>query len=230
MVREGDIMPAYYGEQTNSCALDRCLARAKEMIGWDEKYPCRDMGNGKVRGVGVAIAMQGSAISNVDVGSVAIKVNDDGFYSLMIGASDMGTGCDTILAQMAADCLDCDVDDIVVHGVDTDISPYDSGSYASSTTYLTGMAVVKTCESLKKKIIKKAADYLECAEDSLEFDGKRVYQPEGSKEISLKDIGNRVMCNNEDALSASESHSSPVDVYKRQVHFCGGQTGLRKAG
>ena len=122
----------------------------------------------------------------------------------------MGTGCDTILAQMAADCLDCDVDDIVVHGVDTDISPYDSGSYASSTTYLTGMAVVKTCESLKKKIIKKAADYLECAEDSLEFDGKRVYQPEGSKEISLKDIGNRVMCNNEDALSASESHSSPI--------------------
>ena len=210
MVREGDIMPAYYGEQTNSCALDRCLARAKEMIGWDEKYPCRDMGNGKVRGVGVAIAMQGSAISNVDVGSVAIKVNDDGFYSLMIGASDMGTGCDTILAQMAADCLDCDVDDIVVHGVDTDISPYGSGSYASSTTYLTGMAVVKTCESLKKKIIKKAADYLECAEDSLEFDGKRVYQPEGSKEISLKDIGNRVMCNNEDALSASESHSSPI--------------------
>lgn len=210
MVREGDVMPAYYGEITNSCALDRCLTRAKEMIGWDEKFPCKDMGNGKVRGVGVAMAMQGSAISNVDVGSVAIKVNDDGFYSLMIGASDMGTGCDTILAQMAADCLDCTVDDIVVHGVDTDISPYDSGSYASSTTYLTGMAVVKTCETLKKKIIAQGAKYLECDAADLEFDGEVVCTKDGAKSISLKDIGNNVMCNNEEALSASESHSSPI--------------------
>ena len=210
MVKEGDVMPAYYGETANSCALDRCLARAKEMIGWDEKYPCRDMGNGKVRGVGVAMAMQGSSISNVDVGSVAIKVNDDGFYSLLIGASDMGTGCDTILAQIAADCLNCSVDDIVVHGVDTDISPYDSGSYASSTTYLTGMAVMKTCESLKKKIIAKAAEYLECDPEILEFDGEMVASEDGSKSISLKDIGNRVMCNCEDVLSASESHASPV--------------------
>lgn len=210
MVREGDVMPAYYGETTNSCALDRCLARAKEMIGWDEKYPCRDMGNGKVRGVGVAMAMQGSSISNVDVGSVAIKVNDDGFYSLMIGASDMGTGCDTILAQMAADCLNCTMDDIVVHGVDTDISPYDSGSYASSTTYLTGMAVVKTCEALKKKIIAKGGEYLDCDPENLEFDGEMVYEVNGDKSISLKDIGNKVMCNNDDALSACESHSSPI--------------------
>ena len=210
MVREGDVMPAYYGETANSCALDRCLARAKEMIGWDEKYPSKDMGNGKVRGVGMAMAMQGSSISNVDVGSVAIKVNDDGFYSLMIGASDMGTGCDTILAQIAADCLNCSVDDIVVHGVDTDSSPYDSGSYASSTTYLTGMAVMKTCESLKKKIIAKAAEYLECAPELLEFDGEMVVSEDGNKSISLKDIGNRVMCNCEDALSATESHASPV--------------------
>ena len=92
MVREGMVMPAYYGETTKSCALDRCMARAKEMIGWDEKYPCRDMGNGKVRGVGVAMAMQGSGISHVDTGTAAIKVNDDGYYSLMIGATDMGTG------------------------------------------------------------------------------------------------------------------------------------------
>ena len=98
------------------------------------------MGNGKVRGVGVAMAMQGSGISSVDTGSVIIKVNDDGFYSLMIGATDMGTGCDTILTQMAAECLDCEMSDIIVHGVDTDISPYDCGSYASSTTYVTGMA------------------------------------------------------------------------------------------
>ncbi|MDO4294951.1 MAG: molybdopterin-dependent oxidoreductase [bacterium] len=210
MVREGDIMPAYYNEKSNSCALDRCLARAKEMMNWEEKYPARDMGNGKVRGVGVALAMQGSAISKVDVGSVSIKVNDDGFYTLMIGASDMGTGCDTILAQMAADCLDCDIDEIVVHGTDTDISPYDSGSYASSTTYLTGMAVVQACEKLRENIIAKAAQYLDCKKETLEFDGKKVYQPEGDKEITLLDIGNRIMCNNEDDLTASATHSSPV--------------------
>ena len=157
MVREGQMMPAYYGETTRSCALDRCLERAKEMIGWDEKYPCYDCGNGKVRGVGVAMAMQGSGISGVDTGAVEIKVNDDGFYSLMIGATDMGTGCDTILTQMAAECLECEMEDIVVHGVDTDNSPYDCGSYASSTTYVTGMAVVKTCETLRKKICERCS-------------------------------------------------------------------------
>lgn len=210
MVKQGDLMPAYYGETANSCALDRCLKRAKEMIGWDQKFPQRDMGNGRVRGVGVALAMQGSAISNVDVGSVAMKVNDDGFYSLMIGASDMGTGCDTILAQMAADCMDCSVDNIIVHGVDTDVSPYDSGSYASSTTYLTGMAVVKTCETLKRKILDKGAEYLECEGKDVEFDGMRVFRLDNGGEILLRDIANRAMCDNKDGLYASESHASSV--------------------
>lgn len=210
LVKEGQIMPAYYNEPANSCALDRCLARAKEMIGWDEKYPVRDMGNGKVRSVGAAMAMQGSGISGVDTGSVAIKVNDDGFYSLMIGASDMGTGCDTILAQMAADCLDCEMDQIIVSGVDTDVSPYDCGSYASSTTYVTGMAVVKTCETLRKKIVERGAQYLEIPAEEAEFDGKKVVHLPSGKKISLKEIGNRVMCSSNDPLMASEASSSPI--------------------
>ena len=210
LVKEGQIMPAYYNEPANSCALDRCLARAKEMIGWDEKYPVRDMGNGKVRSVGAAMAMQGSGISGVDTGAVAIKVNDDGFYSLMIGASDMGTGCDTILAQMAADCLDCEMDQIIVSGVDTDISPYDCGSYASSTTYVTGMAVIKTCESLKNKIMERGAQYLEVPVEEVEFDGKKVVHLPSGKEISLKEIGNNVMCNSNEPLMASEANSSPI--------------------
>ena len=123
MVREGQIMPAYYGEQSNSCALNRCLAKAADMIGWKEKYPCRDMGS-----VGVAMGMQGSGISGVDVGSAAIKLNEDGSYTLSIAAADMGTGCDTILAQMAAEYMECSVDEITVAGADTDTSPYDSGS------------------------------------------------------------------------------------------------------
>ena len=146
MVQEDEVMKQYYGEHLNSCALDRCLRKAMDMIGWKEKALCRDMGD-KVRGLGVALSMQGSGIANVDIASTVIKLQDDGFYTLSIGATDMGTGCDTILAQMAAECLDCDVDNIITQSVDTDASPYDTGSYASATTYVTGMAVVKRVRS-----------------------------------------------------------------------------------
>ncbi len=210
MVKEGEIMPAYYSETANSCALDRCLAKAKEMIDWDNKYPCKDLGNGKVRSVGVSLAMQGSGISVIDTAAVEIKLSDDGFYTLMIGAADMGTGCDTILSQMAAECLDCDMDNIIVHGVDTDQSPYDSGSYASSTTYTTGGAVLKTCESLKKKIIEEGARLMCCPVENVEFDGKKVLSLEDNKEMSLRDLANTTYVGTSKMLSASESNSSPV--------------------
>lgn len=210
LTREGDVMHAYYGETANSCTLDRCLERTAEMIGWKEKYPRRVMPDGKIRGVGIAMAMQGSGISSVDTGSVSIKINDDGFYALTIGASDMGTGCDTILAQMAADCLDCSVDDIIVYGVDTDVSPYDSGSYASSTTYVTGMATVKACQTLVDKMKAYGAEKLGCSVDEVEFDGEKVYSLKDGSSISRKDIGNAIMCAGENALFATEAHSSPV--------------------
>lgn len=210
LIHQGDYMPAYHGETANSCALEKCLDKVKEMINWDEKYPCRDLGNGKVRSVGLAVAMQGSAISNVDVASVTIKVNDDGFYSMMIGATDMGTGCDTILAQMAADCLDTDVDNIVVYGVDTDISPYDSGSYASSTTYLTGNATIKTCQILREKIIAAGADMLEIKLEDADFDGEKVYSTKEEKSISFKDIANNAMCYSNHTLTATAKEKTPI--------------------
>lgn len=210
LTREGDVMHAYYGETANSCTLDRCLERTAEMIGWKEKYPRRVIPDGKIRGVGIAMAMQGSGISSVDTGSVSIKINDDGFYALTIGASDMGTGCDTILSQMAADCLDCSVDDIIVYGVDTDVSPYDSGSYASSTTYVTGMATVKACQTLVDKMKAYGAEKLGCSVDDVEFDGEKVYSLKDGSSISRKDIGNAIMCAGENALFATEAHSSPV--------------------
>ena len=210
MVREGQTMPAYYGETAKSCALDRCLLRAKEMIGWDEKFPCRDMGNGKVRSVGVSMAMQGSGISGVDVGSATIKLNEDGIYTLMIGAADMGTGCDTILAQMAAECLDCPMENIIVSGADTDTSPYDSGSYASSTTYVTGKAVEKACEKLQIKICERAAEMLSCTVDKIEFDGHRAKNLENGETVTLQEIGTSSMCGNECALQVTETHSSPI--------------------
>ena len=135
-------MPAYYGEPCSSCNLDRCLERAAEWMDWEHKKEPRVLPNGHIRAAGVAMAMQGSGISGVDIASVEVRLNDGGFYTLLVGCSDMGTGCDTILAQMAADCLDCELSDISVRGVDTDQSPYDTGSYASSTTYVTGGADV----------------------------------------------------------------------------------------
>lgn len=210
MVAEGQVMPAYYNETVNSCTLDKCLARAKEMIDWDNKYPCRDMGNGKVRSVGVSMAMQGSGIPNLDTASVEIKLNDDGFYTLMIGAADMGTGCDTILAQMAADCLDCDVDNIVVNGVDTDQSPYDTGSYASSTTYITGGAVIKTCEKLKKQMIEESARLLECPIENVEFCGQKIFSLKDNKSMTLVELGNASLLGKSKMLTACESHYSMV--------------------
>lgn len=206
----GNKMPTYYNEELKSCTLDKCLLRAKEMISWDEKYPCKDMGNHKVRSVGVAVCMQGSGISNVDVGAVEIRLNDDGFYTLMIGATDMGTGCDTILSQIAAECLECELDNIAVNGVDTDVSPYDTGSYASSTTYITGMAVIKACEALKNKILHEGARLLNLNSDDVEFNGKEVFSLKENKSISLKDIGNNSLVGFNNYLTASASNYSPT--------------------
>lgn len=215
-LREINIIPenvpvaSYYGETFKSVGLHRCLKKAKEMIGWDEKYPVRDMGNGKVRAVGGALAMQGSGISGVDQAAVEIRLGDEGTYNLLIGATDMGTGCDTILAQMAAECLECDLDKISVHGVDTDVSPYDTGSYASSTTYVTGGAVIKTCQTLKKKMTALAAEKMDCPVEHVEFDGTRFYSMEDEKEISLSDLADASHFNRNDVMSASESFTSPV--------------------
>ena len=210
MVREGMKMTSYYNEMANACALDRCMEHCRRIFHWDEKYPVRDMGNGKVRAAGVAMAMQGSCISNVDVGSATVKLSEDGTYLLIIGAADMGTGCDTILAQMAAECLDCSVDDIAVFGADTDVSPYDSGSYASSTTYVTGKAVEKACAELKEKICQIAAGMLHCAPDAVVFEGRRVRRIDTDESVTLRDIGYKTQVFNSTAAEATASHSSPV--------------------
>lgn len=210
MVQQGQTMSAYYNEIAQSCALDRCLNRAKEMFDWKHRRIPRKMDNGKIRAAGVALAMQGSGISGVDVGSATIKLNDEGFYVLSIGAADMGTGCDTILAQMAAEVLDCSVDDIVVFGADSDASPYDSGSYASSTTYVTGKAVEKACLQLKENILKLAASKLNCDISKLDFQGHQIVNIENSKTISLADIATYSMCGNDIATQVTMTHSSPV--------------------
>ena len=210
MVREGMVMPAYYGETANACALDRCMAHCREMFGWEEKYPVRDMGNGKVRAAGVAMAMQGSCISNVDVGSATVKLSEDGTYNLLIGAADMGTGCDTILAQMVAEMMDCDFEDVAVFGADTDASPYDSGSYASSTTYITGKAVEKACTELKAKICAIGAELLGCEPEAVVMERGKVRKTGTDQTVSLTDIAYRTQVGCNTAAEATATHSSPV--------------------
>lgn len=210
MTRENEVLSQYYNEELNACALDRCLEKAMEMIDYKNKPLRRDMGD-FVRGLGVSLSMQGSGISGLDVGSVEIKLQDDGFYTLSIGATDMGTGCDTILAQMVAECMDCDVDQVVTSALDTDRSPYDTGSYASSTTYVTGMAVVKACEKLRNSILEAAAGFFNVDKKDIEFDGKKINTLDHAHEMSLADFADT--CFNggiAKALIASDSHMSPT--------------------
>ena len=210
IVHEGDVMPAYYEQVNTSCALDRCLQAVHDNIGWDEKYPVRDMGNGKVRAVGMGMAMQGSGITSVDVGSASLKINDDGFYTLSIGAADMGTGCDTILAQIAAEVLDCPLDNVTVLGADTDSSPYDSGSYASSTTYVTGKAVEQCAEQLKQKICQVGAGLLGLDERAVVFAGDAVTSEDGTQRATLAQIAAASQCGSNTALEAVVTHSSEI--------------------
>lgn len=206
---EGGPLPAYGDVPfATSCTMDRCMARAKKMMDWDAKYPCRDMGNGKVRGVGVAMAMQGSSIGGIDVGGADIKLNEDGSYTLGLGCTDMGTGCDTILAQIAAECLETPMNNIAVFGVDTDISPYDSGSYASATTYTTGTAVMQACESMREKICALGASMLETEPDQVMFDG--AFVSDGEKKVSLQEIALKGTCGCSQELQVVRSYSSPI--------------------
>ncbi len=213
MVKQGDIMPAYYGETATSCALDKCMERCKQMIDWDNKYPARDMGGGKIRSVGMAMAMQSSGISGVDVGSATLKLNDEGIYTLLISAADMGTGCDTILTQIAAEVLMCPLENIFVVAADTDATPYDSGSYASSTTYVTGKAVEKAALKMIDKIKSFGAEKLQCDISDVDFDGKSVINMQSREEnskIDLKDIATASMCGNNESLQCSVTNSMPM--------------------
>ena len=214
ITRQGEVMPAYYGQENTSSALDRCLARVREMIGWDEKYPVRNIGGGKVRALGIGMALQGSGIAGLDVGSATLRLGDEGVYNLLIGAADMGTGCDTTLAQIAAEVLECPLDDVTVLAADTDSSPYDSGSYASSTTYVTGKAVEKCALQLREKICALGAKLLAVPAERTEFDGKRVWSlaEDGTRtgSVTLADVAAASMAGSDMSLEASCTHSSPI--------------------
>lgn len=161
MVRQGDT-PVAYADYVASCTLPECLDKVAEMVGYDEfdESCCKTLADGRIEAVGFALAQQGSGIAGVDTSTVAIRLNESGDYTLLMSPTDNGTGCDTVLTKMAAEVLDCDISSIATLTADTDVTPYDPGSYASSSTYVTGGAVIKAAAELKKNILLAAAKTL----------------------------------------------------------------------
>lgn len=222
MIREGETSPIFkiMGEGSegvemiiDSCKLDYCINRGMELIGLKEKGFKSIISEEKVRGIGMAIAMQGSGIPYIDMASAILKLNDDGFFNLMIGATDLGTGSDTILAQIAAETLGVSTDEIIVYSSDTDLTPFDTGAYASSTTYISGHAVRKAAIRMKEMIEEEAARKLDVGVQEVEFDGIDIVTLDRTKSVSLKELSSELYYHgSQRQLVASDSyvgHKSP---------------------
>ena len=175
-------------EVIHTVGLEQCVRQGQAAIGWDEKF-----GNEKWRvgakhasslrkGIGVALVMQGTAIPYLDMGGASIKMNDDGSFNLLVGATDLGTGSDTVLAQMAAEVLGVPTEDILVYSSDTDFTPFDKGAYASSTTYISGTAVTRAAQMAAERIKLRAAKILSVGADHIpeggNLPGGGVVRPE----------------------------------------------------
>lgn len=181
-------------QTAESCGLHEAVARGKELIGWDEKYPQngKEVSPGKFRGVGMALSMQGSGIPNVDSASATIKFQEQGFFTLLLGAADIGTGSDTILKQIAADAIGVSEDRIRVFSADTDVTPFDVGAYASSTTYVSGNATKEAGELAREALLEQAARILEISKEDVNFDGDVFKNKNGEQEITIEDLGNKL--------------------------------------
>ena len=194
-----------------SCKLPYCIKRGRELMNWDEKYPVKQVGPHKVRSVGCAIAMQGSGIPFLDMGSCTIKLNDGGSYMVTVGATDIGQGSDTIISQIVAEELGTTMDKIIIYSSDTDLTPYDCGAYASSTTYVSGNAAYNAAVKMRERLIKEAAQELKVKPDLVEFDGKTFTF--GDKSVTLEDLSTGRLYNNDThQIAVTESfhgHVSP---------------------
>lgn len=192
-----------------SCKLPYCIKRGKELIGWDEKYPAKKVGPHTIRAVGMAIAMQGSGIPFLDMGSCTIKLNDGGSYNVTVGATDIGQGSDTVITQIVAEELQTTVDKVIIYSSDTDLTPYDCGAYASSTTYVSGNAAWKAAQKMRERLISEAAQYLEVKPETVEFDGTKFVS--GNKEVTLDDLSTKRLYNTDTRqIAVTESYHGHV--------------------
>lgn len=161
----------------------------------------------------MAVAFQGSGIANIDTASVEIRLREDGFYTLYTGSTDMGTGSNTVLAQIACEVLGCPFENMTVYEADTDVVPFDPGSYASSTTYVTGTATKLAAEDLLQKIIRRFAHEFNVAEEEVEFDGLQGATKDGSKSMALRELTTKLVarpdCEQLIGFATWGGHTSP---------------------
>ncbi len=228
-IKEGETSPVFekLGEgregviqYIESSALSDCIERGKKLIEW-EKWRGKKVKNGScVRGVGMAIMMQGSGIPLIDMASARVKLNDDGTFHLFVGATDIGTGSDTILAQILAEELGVDYEKIKVYSSDTDFTPFDKGAYASSTTYISGSAVQKAGNLIKRKIIDYASRILNEDKINLKIEDDYVVSKISQSKISLKEIGEKSFYDfDQEQIEATASFVSPKSPPPFAAHF-----------
>jgi putative selenate reductase molybdopterin-binding subunit len=203
-------------EIIETCALEECARQGRAAIGWDQKFnnPSWHEVPGKPhlrRGIGVALMMQGTAIPYLDMGGASIKMNDDGSFNLLVGATDLGTGSDTVLAQMAGEVLGAPVEDLITYSSDTDFTPFDKGAYASSTTYISGAAVVKAAEQVAERIRLRAARLLNISDhQSIRLANRRALAPDG-RSVSLAQVAlDALHHNDQEQIMGVASYKSPV--------------------
>jgi len=209
-------------EYIETCGLEGCVLQGKSAIGWDQKHGIESWRQveGKPhlhKGIGVSMVMQGTAIPYLDMGGASIKINDDGSFNLLVGATDLGTGSDTVLAQMAAEILGCTVQDIIVYSSDTDFTPFDKGAYASSTTYISGAAVVHAAEKVAERMKVRAAMILNgrgeepiVDPDEIQLVDNKAYTPDG-RFVSHVEIGHHSLHHeNQEQIMAVGSYMSTV--------------------
>ena len=167
-----------YAQIIESCGLPQCLQIVEEKLNWQEKRGKGGTGRFR-RGVGVSLAMHGTAIPGLDMGGASIKLNDDGSFNILVGATDIGTGSDTVIAQIAAEVLGVRVEDIIMHSSDTDFAPFDTGAYASSTTYISGGATKKAAEQVRMQILDVAGKMLNANPETLTISNRIITAPNG---------------------------------------------------
>lgn len=172
--------------------LAECVAQGMQAIGWQRrKDPAWNQPAGRPhirRGLGMAVCMHGTAIPGLDMGGASIKINDDGSFNLLVGATDLGTGSDTVLAMIAAEVLGVPLNDVIIYSSDTDMTPFDTGAYASSTTYISGTAVKKAAEQVREQIKERAGLMLKLPDWSVVvLRDRRAYAPDG-RSVSLEQL------------------------------------------
>ncbi len=200
--------------KVTSTGIEECVAQGQRAIGWHRRLDPAwrepvDRPNIR-RGLGFAFCMHGSGIPFLDMGGCSIKLNDDGSFNLLIGATDLGTGADTVLGQIAAEVLGVRLEDVIVYSSDTDITPFDTGAYASSTTYISGTAVLRAAEAVRSRIKERAAEMLGVSEPcTIELRGRRAWAPDG-RSVTLEELAHHTLhWEDQEQIMASASYMSP---------------------